>query len=50
MDALLYQLLTPMIRLPNLSQRAKQFTVCLNYKYGLLLQKYINLGYDLCDI
>ena len=30
--ALLYQFLTPTIRLPNLSQQAKQFTVCLNYK------------------
>ena len=36
-EALLYKSLTPMIRLPNLSQRAMQFTVCLNYKYGLLL-------------
>ena len=32
--ALLYQLLTPTIRLPNLSQRATQCTVRLNYKYG----------------
>ena len=37
-EALLYQSLTPTIRLPNLSQRAAQFTVCLNYKYGWLLK------------
>ena len=36
-EALLYQLLTPTIRLPNLSQRATQFTVRLNYKYRSLL-------------
>ena len=37
MEALLYQLLTPTTRLPNLSQRATQFMVCLNYKYSFLL-------------
>ena len=37
-EALLYQSLTPTIRLPNLSQRATQFTVCLHYKYGSLLK------------
>ena len=31
-EAFLYQLLTPTIRLLNLFQRATQFTVCLNYK------------------
>ena len=49
-EALLYQSLTPTIRLPNLSQHATQFTVCLNYKYGLLFLKYSNPGYDLCDV
>ena len=33
-EALLYQSLTPTIRLPNLAQHTTQFTVCLNYKYG----------------
>ena len=32
-EALLRQLLTPTIRLPNFSQRATQCTVFLNYKY-----------------
>ena len=36
-EALLKQLLTPSIRLPNLSQSATQWTVCLNYKYGSIL-------------
>ena len=49
-EALLYQSLKPTIRLPSLSQRATQFTVCLNYKNGSLLLKYSNPGYDLCDI
>ena len=50
-EALLYQSLTPTISLPNLSQRLTQFTVCLkSYKYGSLLSKYSNPGYDLCDI
>ena len=31
-EALLYQLLAPSIKLPNLFQSAKQCTVCLNYK------------------
>ena len=35
-ETLLYQSLTPTIRLLNLSQRATQFTVCLSYKYDLL--------------
>ena len=50
LEGLSYQLLTPTIRLPNLSQRATQFTVCLNYKYGSLHKKYSNPGNDLCDI
>ena len=36
-EASLYQLLTPTIRLQNLCERATQCTVCLNYKYGSLL-------------
>ena len=38
-EALLYQLLTPSIRLTSLSQhRATQCTVCLNYKYARYLK------------
>ena len=48
-ETLLYQSLTPTIRLLNLSQRATQLTVRLSYKYGSLLLKYSNPGYDLCD-
>ena len=33
-EALLYQLLVPSIRLPNLFQRTTQCTVCLNYNYS----------------
>ena len=33
-EALFDQLMTHTVRLLNLSQRATQFTVCLNYKYG----------------
>ena len=36
-ESLLYQLLTPTTRLPNLSQRATQCTVCLNYKIKIRL-------------
>ena len=46
----IYQLLTPTTRLPNLSQRATQFTVRIKDKYGSPLKKYSNQGYDLCDI
>ena len=46
-EALLYQL-TLSIRLPNLSQRATQCTVCLNYRNGSISFKIQEFAYMIC--